>query len=99
MTAPKVSTLVWKRMDDFQALMINETHAIAAGHWNVGPEWCWVVFKEPRPAFTCLNGLLASEVRKRGSVYGVNAHTSALRGRVEEEGKAAIEKELANDTH
>src|SRR3546814_7582000 len=64
-----VKPRVWKRLDSYSALMVDYHNAIAAVFWNLGPECCWIVFNEPRPAGTCLRGLLATETKASGSVY------------------------------
>src|SRR3546814_7530746 len=67
--AMPVKPRVWKRLDSYSALMVDYHNAIAAVFWNLGPECCWIVFNEPRPAGTCLRGLLATETKASGSVY------------------------------
>src|SRR3546814_17646504 len=67
--AMPVKPRVWKRLDSYSALMVDYHNAIAAVFWNLGPECCWIVFNEPRPAGTCLRGLLATATKASGSVY------------------------------
>src|SRR3546814_5517718 len=50
--AMPVKPRVWKRLDSYSALMVDYHNAIAAVFWNLGPECCWIVFNEPRPAGT-----------------------------------------------
>src|SRR3546814_11207691 len=61
--AMPVKPRVWKRLDSYSALMVDYHNAIAAVFCNLGPECCWIVFNEPRPAGTCLRGLLAKDTR------------------------------------
>lgn len=67
----------WKTFGAHQALMLDDTSAIAAlwwdespahAWWDVSPKWRWAVFSAPRSAASCLEELTEPDVRIGGTL-------------------------------
>src|SRR3546814_11496624 len=84
-----------KRLAIYSDLVVYYHNAIAAVFWNLGPECCWIVFNEPRPAGTCLRGLLATATKASGSVYA-KSHKSPDWDTAAEEARTAAAAALSH---